>query len=99
MFFTKEGYDDGFELEKARLLKAMLSNPTLKDGTVKFNYQKPFDELLILTESRKWGGIWERDLCFLLHFDKDWAKNLLTILTNCRDTLAGKDQGCSNPES
>ena len=38
---------DGFELEKARLLKAMLSNPTLKDKTIAFNYRKPFNDLLL----------------------------------------------------
>ncbi len=47
---------EGFELKKAQLLKSMLSNPTLKDGTVKFNYRKPFDDLLILTEGRNWSG-------------------------------------------
>ena len=48
---------EGFELEKARLLKAMLSNPTLKDGTVEFNYRKPFDDLLLLTGGHNWWAV------------------------------------------
>lgn len=50
---------DGFELEKARLLKAMLSNPTLEDGIIEFNYRKPFDDLLSLTGGRNWWRRWE----------------------------------------
>ncbi len=48
---------DGFELEKARLLKAMLSNPTLEDGIIEFNYRKPFDDLLHLTGGRNWWSL------------------------------------------
>lgn len=40
---------DGYELEKARLFKSMLSNLTLKDGSIGFSYEKPFDDLLSLT--------------------------------------------------
>ena len=47
---------EGFELKKAQLLKSMLSNPTLKDGTVEFDYRKPFDDLLNLTGGRNWSG-------------------------------------------
>ena len=39
-----------------------------------------------------WSALQERDLCFLLHFAGDWAKNLLDILMSCRDILAGKGQ-------
>lgn len=38
------------------------------------------------------------DLCFLLHFTKDWVKNLLAILKGCRDILAGEDQDSSKLE-
>jgi site-specific DNA recombinase len=45
---------DGYELEKARLLKSMLSNLTLRDGSIEFYYKKPFDDLLFLTGGRNW---------------------------------------------
>ena len=48
---------DGFELEKARLLKSMLSNPTLANGIIEFNYRKPFDDLLHLTGGRNWWAV------------------------------------------
>ena len=56
---------EGFELEKARLMKTMLSNPTLKDGTVEFDYRKPFDDLLHLTGGRNWWSksIEPQNLC------------------------------------
>ena len=56
---------EGFELEKARLMKTMLSNPTLKDGTVEFDYRKPFDDLLHLTGGRNWWSksIKPQNLC------------------------------------
>ena len=36
----------GNELEKARIAKLVLLNPTLKNRTIGINYQKPFDVLL-----------------------------------------------------
>ncbi|MBK8202628.1 MAG: recombinase family protein [Bdellovibrionales bacterium] len=44
----------GNELEKVRLTKLVLSNPKLKDGTIEFCYQKPFDVLLDLTSNKNW---------------------------------------------
>ena len=49
----------GFEMSKARVYKAMLSNPTLKDGKIEFCYEKPFDDLLLLTGGRNWWRRWE----------------------------------------
>ena len=48
---------EGFELKKAQLLKTMLSNPTLRDGIIEFNYRKPFDDLLNLTGERNWWSV------------------------------------------
>jgi hypothetical protein len=45
---------EGKELEKVRLAKMVLSNPTLKDGSFQFSYQKPFDVLIDLTGSPEW---------------------------------------------
>ena len=42
------------ELDKARLARVVLSNPTLKDATLCFSYQKPFDNLLKIVLDRKW---------------------------------------------
>ncbi len=39
----------GNELDKARLTKLVLSNPTLKDGTIDYDYGKLFDVLINLT--------------------------------------------------
>lgn len=47
----------GNELDKARLAKLVLLNPTLKDGTIEISYQKPFDVLLNLTSEKNW---WRR---------------------------------------
>ncbi len=44
----------GNELEKARIAKLVLLNPTLKDGTIGISYNKPFDVLLNLTSENKW---------------------------------------------
>jgi site-specific DNA recombinase len=41
-------------LDKVRLAKIILSNPVLKDGTLCFSYQKPFDDLIELTNKNKW---------------------------------------------
>jgi hypothetical protein len=41
-------------LDKVRLAKIVLSNPVLKDGTLCFSYQKPFDDLIELTNKNKW---------------------------------------------
>jgi len=46
----------GNDLEKARLAKMVLSNPTLKDGKLQFAYVKPFDVLIDLTSLPDWGG-------------------------------------------
>lgn len=43
---------DGNELDKARLVKLVLSNLILRDGNVQYDYQKPFDDLVCLTRSR-----------------------------------------------
>lgn len=45
---------DANELDKARLAKLVLSNPTLEDGKVRFDYKKPFDDLIELTTLRNW---------------------------------------------
>lgn len=44
----------GNELEKVRLAKLVLSNPTLKDRTIEYHYKKPFDVLLDLTSNKNW---------------------------------------------
>lgn len=48
---------EGNELEKVRLAKMVLSNPTLTNRTIQFSYQKPFDVLLQLTSEKNW---WRR---------------------------------------
>lgn len=45
---------EGNELEKVRLAKMVLSNPTLANRTIEFSYQKPFDVLLQLTSEKIW---------------------------------------------
>ena len=47
---------DGKDLEKARVAKMVLSNPKLKDGTLEFSYEKPFDVLIDLTTKHDWSG-------------------------------------------
>lgn len=47
----------GNELEKVRLAKLVLSNPTLSDRTMRYDYKKPLDELFNLTERPIW---WRR---------------------------------------
>lgn len=47
----------GNELEKVKLIKAVLSNLRLKDRTIYFNYEKPLDVLLTLTTVPVW---WRR---------------------------------------
>lgn len=44
----------GDSLEKARLAKFVLSNPTLIGGTLRYGYKKPFDDLIELTDRKKW---------------------------------------------
>ena len=44
----------GNRLEKVRLAKSVLSNPILKDGSIQYTYQKPFDVLLDLTNLPAW---------------------------------------------
>jgi site-specific DNA recombinase len=41
----------GFELEKIRLAKLVLSNSTLTDKTMRFTYKKPLDDLFALTDT------------------------------------------------
>lgn len=48
---------DGNELEKIKLIKAVLSNPKLKDRSIQFSYEKPLDVLLTLTTVPIW---WRR---------------------------------------
>ena len=50
---------DGNELEKARLAKLVLSNPILRDRTLRYSYEKPFDVLLDLTSNPIWWRRWE----------------------------------------
>lgn len=47
----------GFELQKVRLAKLVLSNSTLTDKTMRYDYKKPLDELFALTERPIW---WRR---------------------------------------
>jgi len=42
------------ELDKARLVKIVLSNPTLKNRTIEYTYEKPFDVLLEMTSEKNW---------------------------------------------
>jgi hypothetical protein len=44
----------GFELEKIRLAKLVLSNSTLTDKTMRYDYKKPLDVLFALTERPIW---------------------------------------------
>ena len=44
----------GFELEKVRLAKLVLSNSTLTDKTMRYDYKKPLDVLFALTERPIW---------------------------------------------
>lgn len=48
---------EGNQLEKIRLAKLVLSNPTLQGGTLRYSYEKPFDVLLDLTSNEIW---WRR---------------------------------------
>ena len=48
---------DGNELEKIQLARAVLSNPTLADRTMRYFYKKPLDDLFALTERPVW---WRR---------------------------------------
>jgi len=54
----RKAYDfmhlDGFALEKVRLAKLVLSNPTLRERTMRYDYKKPLDELFALTERPIW---------------------------------------------
>jgi len=54
---------DGFELQKARLYKSLLSNLVLKDGTVEYSYEKPFDDLSNILTGHQWWTIAESNLC------------------------------------
>jgi DNA invertase Pin-like site-specific DNA recombinase len=56
LFTTMRNYmkNPGNELDKARLAKLVLSNPTLKDGTIDYDYGKPFDVLINLTSEKNW---------------------------------------------
>lgn len=49
----------GNELAKVRLAKMLLSNPTLKNRTLEYSYEKPFDVLIDLTSNKNW---WRRIL-------------------------------------
>lgn len=46
-------------LSKARMAKITLSNLTLKDGTVRFSYENPFDNLIKNLTSEIWWRWWE----------------------------------------
>ena len=48
---------DGNELDKARLVKIVLSNPILTGRTIGFSYEKPFDVLLENVREKNW---WRR---------------------------------------
>ncbi len=50
---------DGNELEKIKLIKAVLSNIRMKDRTIYFDYEKPLDVLLDLTAVPVWWRRWE----------------------------------------
>lgn len=56
--FFRKAYDfmqlNGFELEKVRLAKLVLSNPTLSNKTMRYDYKKPLDDLFALTERPIW---------------------------------------------
>lgn len=43
--------------QKRALLNLLLSNCTLKDGTLQYSLNKPFDALVNLAENKKWLGI------------------------------------------
>ncbi len=45
---------DGNELDKARLVKIVLSSPILKHRTIEFSYEKPFDVLLENVREKNW---------------------------------------------
>ena len=49
-------------LEKAELAKMVLSNVLLKDETISFDYQTPFDVLLKLAGGRGWWGLQNSNL-------------------------------------
>ena len=57
----RKAYDfmhlSGFELEKVRLAKLVLSNSTLTNKTMRYDYKKPLDVLFALTERPIW---WRR---------------------------------------
>ena len=73
-------------LEKARLAKIVLSNSTLKDGILRYDYQNPFDVLIELTTKKNWWSHQESNLeqsfrkAPLYPFNygsmKDWNSNL-----------------------
>jgi site-specific DNA recombinase len=48
---------EGNELEKVRLARLVLSNPTLANRTIEYSYQIPFNVLLELTSEKIW---WRR---------------------------------------
>ncbi len=54
----RKAYDfmhlSGFELEKVRLAKLVLSNSTLTNKTMRYDYKKPLDVLFALTERPIW---------------------------------------------
>jgi len=47
---------DGNELDKARLVRIVLSNPILTGRTIEFSYKKPFDVLLENVRENKMVG-------------------------------------------
>jgi len=46
-------------LAKARMAKIVLSNPTMKNGTIGFSYENPFDNLIKNLTTEKWWRWWE----------------------------------------
>lgn len=41
---------------KREMLKLVLSNPRITDGTIEYNYEKPFDMLVNVTNLNGWGS-------------------------------------------
>lgn len=70
----------GNELEKVRLAKLVLSNPILKDGTIQFSYQKPFDVLLDLSSKENWWRTRKVPPAILLQTGQQFSQIFTEIL-------------------
>lgn len=66
---------DGNELDKARLVKIVLSNPILKHRTIEFSYEKPFDVLLENVREKNWWRRREFNPCLKRNYTAQNAKN------------------------